>query len=426
MRIEKKSLTTFVIGILGVILFLIETFSNYSNSNITSIYLLIISLYLCIQYRKNINLLFIFIIIAYCNYSVVFSSYLKILPNSIFTLYATTFESKYGMAILVLFFSIICIVFSINKIPFEQESLSINPKDKTHREKNSYFLVIIMILALIYIYLFEYNKPEVVGGRGGGTTLYEYSIVIFILALYYGKRYKPLSIIIHILISLFILQELIYGGRITALQLLIVLYLMVYENRFPLIKIIPVCIVGFIFFSVVGSARGSLLQGGFSIGTIMNKISEEAFTLDTSYSAYHTSITFLLLEKYVTKNYRFSCFISFIKTIFAGKFGSSKAMVSTLSRQYFVHYYGGFLPFYFEFYLGIFGVILIALYIAFILKRIGMVSVNSSGLKKTMTVYVIASTFRWYIYSPIQITRGILIMILCYGICEFYFKLFKR
>ena len=95
---------------------------------------------------------------------------------------------------------------------------------------------------------------------------------------------------------------------------------------------------------------------------------ETGFVNDTSYSAYYTSLTFLKVKEFVGVQTQLYLLFQFILYIFLG----SKIVDSNLAvytRQYYVHYYGGVLPLYMYFYLGILGIMFIVLYLKFWIKK---------------------------------------------------------
>ena len=197
---------------------------------------------------------------------------------------------------------------------------------------------------------------------------------------------------------------------------------MVIEERLNLKKALPIIIVGFVLLSVIGIERGNLLSGSFDVTEVAKELGEKKFTLDTAYSSYHTSMTFLLAEENITIGTRLSIFVGFLKSIIFGKYDTVNSNVSSYTSQMYRHYGGGFLPFFFKFYLGIFGIYLISMYLMKFIKDIARTDRNSSGLKKCVGVYIVASSFRWYIYSPIQITRGILLLVVCYELIDITLK----
>lgn len=95
--------------------------------------------------------------------------------------------------------------------------------------------------------------------------------------------------------------------------------------------------------------------------------------------------------------------------------------LANLTLPYFYHCFGGVLPVFFQFYLGPIGVILASVYVSFVIRFISracevvnppsrMLLTPAIGI---ISMYVSTSCFRWILYSPSQITRGLLLCLLC-------------
>lgn len=419
--IKKSSLLLLLISGIGVLLCVLGFFLNYEMSNIAAVYVLLMSFSIVVYVHNNFLLTIMFSVICYCNYSAMVAEYLSVIRQTLFTTYAGTYIAAKGVYILLLFMTTIGIMLSFVNI---SKTDSISSKDLMCNEKNNtlYIIVAALELLLIYILIFAFGRPDQIGDRGSPTALYEYSILLFIICFYYGGNNKLCRRSTIAILILFVLQNFAFGGRITGLQLLIVAYVMVIEERLNLKKALPIIIVGFVLLSVIGIERGNLLSGSFDVTEVAKELGEKKFTLDTAYSSYHTSMTFLLAEENITIGTRLSIFVGFLKSIIFGKYDTVNSNVSSYTSQMYRHYGGGFLPFFFEFYLGIFGIYLISMYLMKFIKDIARTDRNSSGLKKCVGVYIVASSFRWYIYSPIQITRGILLLVVCYELINITLK----
>ena len=115
----------------------------------------------------------------------------------------------------------------------------------------------------------------------------------------------------------------------------------------------------------------------------------------------------------------------FILYIFLG----SKIVDSNLAvytRQYYVHYYGGVLPLYMYFYLGILGIMFIVLYLKFWIKKMNESSKKVSHLQRCLCIYISACVPRWYLYSPSSLFRGVLIFIFVYKMVELLDMILKK
>ena len=87
----------------------------------------------------------------------------------------------------------------------------------------------------------------------------------------------------------------------------------------------------------------------------------------------------------------------------------------------------GVLPYYFYFYFGWIGVIIIAIYVSrFISMCDNLNNENNYGLKKCISVYFLISVPRWYLYSSSPLTRGVILLTIVFMINEMINKSSKN
>lgn len=423
LKIRKNNILFLCTGVIVLIFCLLNMMFSFENEMFASILLLLLSIEGIVWSKNNYMLTIIMCILAYCNYSVVFSEYIHIIKDTMFTKYAGTEVATVSIYILLLFEAFLCCMLSFVDNSKQVCISSTDMEDKTYKGGIVKLFVLISNVILILILIFGFTRPSTLGDRGSPSTLYEYAIIIFIICFYFGNKYKWCKYLTSGILTLYVLQNFLFGGRITGLQLLTVVYIMMLESHWSLKRIFPIVAIGFFGMSVIGSMRGAFLTGNISLKEIIFTLKERMFTLDTAFSAYHTSMTFVLAEKFTNMSERIYVFIGFLKSIIVGGYNSVGSNVARYTAQYFHHYDGGFLPFFFQFYIGWIGIPLIAGYLSFLLNKMTKLHIKSSGLGKCICVYIVATTFRWYIYSPIQITRGIFLLSVCYILVEEIFKI---
>ena len=121
-----------------------------------------------------------------------------------------------------------------------------------------------------------------------------YSIVIFIIGYYFFGKIKAYKFCSTILLLLFAFQNMVYGGRVTALQLAVVLFLFLFDGKFvPWRIIIPFGVIGIVIFVMIGSQRGGFSLSLSGMAEAIGSIFKEGASLDTAYSAYYTSLSFI-------------------------------------------------------------------------------------------------------------------------------------
>jgi hypothetical protein len=379
--------------------------------------IIILMMYLLFKTKDNIMLFTVYSIIAYCNYSIVVTNYLNPLTSSYFISFSEDYISYLGLIILFVFTLLLVLTIPIKIIPTYLNEPNFIKKN----DRNTFFITSIIVIILIYILIFQFNRPDVAGLRGSPAPLYEYSTIFFIVGFHFAGKNQKAKLILTLLLFTFALQNFIFGGRIIGVQLLFIYFIMFYSHKVRIIKLIPFIIIGFIMMSLIGMDRASLLLSAQAIKDVLKNIENRMFALDTSYSAYFTSLTFLKVREILSISDRLDLFMKFmLSIIFGGRIENSSLPLYT--RSIYLHYNGGIFPYYFYFYLGWFGVIistfLIRIYTHFITNK----EMRVNGFKNCISVYFVATTFRWYLYTPLIILRGVMLFIIVY----FGFQLIYR
>jgi hypothetical protein len=270
----------------------------------------------------------------------------------------------------------------------------------------------ILIVLLIAIFFIGFTRPEEEGQRGDPSPIYEYSLIFFSIYFYYSGKAKKYIIAGAFLISLYSLQNFIFGGRILGIQFILCAYIMLLMHRMKMSIVITGIVTMFLIMSVVGVVRGELLSGNIDANSILSSLLESGFALDTAYSSYYTSETFVyIIDRFSTQEVLLY-FWEFIRSIFVS--GNPDLHLTSISGNYVVQYGGGLIPFYLYFYLGFIGILIAACLVAFYVNIIISLEETSSGFKKCLVVWVVSTTFRWYLYSPIGLLRGVLFLTITY------------
>lgn len=411
-----------IILVLGLFLYL---FNSNGNLNVTiSILVIALSVLSIYHSRNNWYMLIISIVIAYYNYSIVVANYISVIHGTMFTGYAGTEIGTKGLNILLVFaISLYIIFFHVGRKLKKTESCNII--NSNHENK---VIVIVLWVVLTLIWIFGFVRPTEVGQRGSPSTYFEYSIILVIAGFHYSGKSRLFQLSFVVFGAAYALLNFVYGGRATAVQVVVCVLLCTVLDRLPRIWII--C-GGFLFFmamSFIGTFRTNLTVSSDALEALWHTLSETKFANDTAYSAYYTSLTFIDFAGNCTWDYRIGLFSNYLLSIVLG--GSvSDSNLPMITRRYYTHYYGGVLPNYFYFYLGVFGVIIISLYI-YVLFSTVVNRLNKNDDKITIWnwigIYIASTSFRWYIYSPSQITRGVLILTIVYFLLYVIDKALKR
>ena len=282
-------------------------------------------------------------------------------------------------------------------------------------------ILIILILSLIVIFFIGFSVPEQEGDRGKPSPIYEYSLILFLIYFHYCGFRKLYVIIGSLLVIFFSLQNFIFGGRILGIQFLLSAYIMLFMQNVKMYKVAVVMVFGFITFSFIGVARGNVLQGDFDIYSMLDDLTRKGFSLDTAYSAYYTSESFLYLLHNTTID-ELHYFLAFLKSIFLGN-SVEGSVLPEVSLRYVHHSYGGVFSFYFYFYLGLLGIVFSALFLSFFLNLVINLNKSNKSLIKLIVVWVVCNTFRWYLYTPLVLLRGIMFLSLAYYSASIFYKI---
>lgn len=393
------------ISIATLVVISVITNRSYSTCVFISYVIMLLSVYFSIKMRKNWYSFLISLFILWFNYSICISNYISPFEDW-FTRYNHSISFMIPVMNILLIFIAVLVICS----PTMKENSSIDFKLRT---PSNNLVVLSIMLVLILIFLFGFSRNNI-GERGGTTTAYEYSIVLFILAFLYCRNKIAYSLTSFILL-LYVVNDLVFGNRATALQLITCWFLIFMSNRVSIFKMIPFGICGVFIMSSVSLIRANIIAG-FSISGIVADLLEKKLSLDTAYSAFFTSTTFFRTEGLVSISTRLKMFVKFIQLQFLGGSVIKDADLSLYTHNFFEHWFGGVLPYYFHFYLGYVGVIIIGIYISFLIRKV-CVQTNiesSKSFLKCASVYFVSTTPRWYLYSPAPLFRGFMILFIAF------------
>lgn len=399
-----KFIVAFLFASIWFLLFLDDYQYNKTIAVFGSVLLLTISVLALIKVRKKLSLLIMFAMLLYFNYSIVYYFYLT---DNRFSgsIYATFSHSSVAMTglICLLLFNLIVYLFLPSKIKEAKDVKYIR------EENNNSVLVLGTVVVCLLIFLFAYTRPTVEGQRGSPSTIYEYSIILFIIGFYYCGKQKALRYCLIGVLLLVALQNLIFGGRVTGLQLFIVLLLTNFPHINKKILVIGSVIV-FVWMIGIGAMRARFSLSG--IGNVLLGAFKGGLALDTAYSSYHTSMTFIKVEEITSFSSKMGMFGRWLLSMIFGGSLIEDSNLAYYTLDFYPHTFGGVLPVFMYFYLGFPGAIIIALLVAFYIRR--LFCKDCGGLGKGLAIYIMATTPRWYLYSPSQMIRGVMLFVLVF------------
>ncbi|GEM_PF-1799509 len=411
--LNETKLIDYLIGGTGII-YMIFAAATTVDPIITSLLLLVINGYIIWRVRHNRLLLILFGIIGYANYGVVSANYLNPIGGTLYTIYSGTKEAHLALIILVAFISIVVCL-----LPSRIKHFAFGDSLPSKNRPNN-FLLACLLISLICICVFGFARPENLGTeRSDPSALYEYSTIFFIVAFYFAGHSKLAKSAVLSLLIIYAVQNLIYGGRVTALQLILVAFLFMFSKRTRTSLLIVIVLIGFVFFLGFGMVRTQIWDQGLSsvIDGFCLRLSN-GLAWDTAYSSWHTSITFIIFGESISGSEHLHYLFSWLASIFLG--GSvPDSRLPLVTESYYLHFGGGFLPIYAWFYFGIAGIVLVAFAVLAIVYGVNKIEKQVALFKNVLIldlVYLVITVPRWYLYSPSQLTRGLL---LCTLVCIF-------
>lgn len=408
--------------IFNIMMFLI--FQAFDLSELVfweSVLVILDSVILVMLSRKNIFLVYILGVIAFSNYSICYTNYIVKNTNTMFTSLSDSDVGFIGLQILFLFIVLIGLFYNykVNATYFMHFFNSSIVKD------NKYYLYhFINIVALVLICAFAYTRPEFSGERGAPSTIYEYSTILVIIGLYFSGDNRFIRFMYIATVFLYAAQNFIFGGRITGLQLIFILLIFFYGNKKISIKAIAAFIGLYILMVTIGELRGDILSASVtSFSDRLNQIAQTGFALDTAYSSYYTSLQFVLTTELISFGTRLHIGALQLLSYIIGGTLLPEANIANFVSQYYFNYMGGVLPFFGYFCFGWIGIliyaILVGIYISVLNRLPTMVTLQKKqGFLICMGVYLSSTAFRWYLYSPNNLLRGILLLGIVYFISK--------
>ena len=413
-----------MIAIFSLIIVVMLWILKLYYSNFVAIMVMVLNIYMVVKSRKNVYGFFLFLSIAYFDYSVIFSKYLFRLPNFNWIFHYIMYDDTLfvGIAILYIFHAVLFLFirkeFYDSKSEIFLKSFSENNQNK--KKTNLLMLILILLIAIILVdclffhILFKLNS------------VYEYLIIPMVIVIFYSRN-RPLIRKIVLIVIVVSAVVCIYGGdRVTSLSPIIAYFFINYNKKINYRNIFFILISGVFAYTLFGTYGDLLVQNkdlsSFKIQDYNNKMIDNMFTIDTSYSAYWTGLTFIETRNIVSNSECVDNFVQYItKYTLLGSISNYK-VIQDISKNYYPHWGGGYITSCFYYWLGIFGVLLVALYITYLINKFSMLEMESSDYSKIVFIYFISTVPRWYLYYPTSIIRGLLLLSVVYFIVNIFIK----
>lgn len=209
---------------------------------------------------------------------------------------------------------------------------------------------------------------------------------VFFQIIYSGGDKKKLALTFA-LSCIAIIQDLYYDGRITSLQILLVVFICYYK-KFPLKLLIPTILILLIIFIYIGNTR---VNADYEFDLVDNLLK-----IDTFYFAFQASETHVYVYDYIDLGTRLNSLLgNLLNTIFIDN--GAVYNVSAITHEYVNHYYGGYIFTWFYFWGGYVGSFFIGWLVTYIINH--NIKRNKS-LNSYILILCFATMPRWFIYEP--------------------------
>ena len=175
---------------------------------------------------------------------------------------------------------------------------------------------------------------------------------------------------------------------------------------------------------MVGNLRAEVIDSSISdVIQSMAKVAETGLTWDTAYSSWHTTLAFYLFKDAFRPNTLY-LFSQWVLSMFLGGSTVVDSNLAELTHEYYLQYYGGVLPGFASFYLGVPGVVLIALYVSLLIRRVSYIAMprgnKSNDVSRLCALYFVTTVPRWFLYSPSPLFRGMLLALIVFKVLDYF------
>lgn len=366
--------------------------------------ILILDLWLAVRNRKNVILFFVYIVMTYFNFSFLYDLYMLNKPflQGFYNMFSDDVILGKGVYMVLLFTVILFIIDFLVKAKEVHISSDCILKEKN---KNMVLAWILLLIALI--------SPQI------WWQLFEYSGAIIILAILYGGKNKVFKIVctLYIVCTFYLLN--VMGMRVPGLCFPIIGLFMLYLDKLNYKNVSVGFVIGIILMTYSGLYTDT--RGSATVEDAIVKLTESGGALDTCQFSYMSSqIGIKVADDILTESEKKDYFVRFLKSQIAiSSSNVENAKMCKLTRQYYPHFDGQFIPHTFYFYLGWFGVLLSGAFVSIYLAIIKILNIKSSNLTIITSIWAVSMITKWYLYEPNALIKGYLFLLILFAICEF-------
>lgn len=247
-------------------------------------------------------------------------------------------------------------------------------------------------------------------GERGGSSLYEYGIIFFIAAFIFSGNKKKYDNLLVIYIIIFVIKDLLYGGRISSVQIILAYFILFLRyKQYRLNSICVFFVAGYFFFSIYGAFRGDVGKDFTSIAK--NYFKEQFDSSKLAYSHDDANVLYagsrlvgITNNGYITSEEKIKSLGYFILSIVVPySYLPQNANLACYKSDFFLSGGGGLITGYFYVYGSYLFIFLIAIYIGFCVSKLDVGEVYS--FSSLYGLLLVTNVPRWFAYNPIGIFK---------------------
>lgn len=405
-------------NIVAILIWIILILSNKlieGYQYILLLYTILMNFILIKKFRHIQPLLIVFIFIATYSFNAI--------PYFIFNIdisYYSEFQKmdyfydvlKYHSLFIVLLY-----VFTNNDIIY---SLRINSKIKI---KDNIILYTIAIIGIIIAIIIGKSGTNILNAgsyinvlsENKNSPIYEYALLLFIIAYKYSGKSVVRKNIIIIIAMLYSIKSILYGGRIEVIQISILIFILYFDGKLKTKNLILLFIIGYIGISFIGNIRNntgyilnndklSIIEKLNIVEVYENQNGRTYISSNQGEVFYNSAVYYGLIKNDIYDlNFRIKSMIGFIQDIlFSSKYSFEEGDLSNYSKYYTQAGGGGLISSYFYTWFGLVGVISIAYFIS---KLVNFIFTKNREFIILYIIMSISTLPRWFVYSPITLFK---------------------
>lgn len=289
--------------------------------------------------------------------------------------------------------------------------------DRLERKSN-WALYLVSLAAITVIIVLGKSGENILesGGYGmnstatfGSLAISEYVVLFIILGYYYSRTIPYANVLLLGLSFLYIAKMMLFGGRIEALQVGMLLFILFWEKRLSPVMMLAGGGIIYYVFMVFGRIRADIsfyLQNPENINFGLTSYSEGSYMPSNAGEVLYNSTLFsgLLQDGLLGTGDRLAAAAAFVMRIFlpTGRIPFEQAELSNYLSEISPAGGGGFIASYFFYFFGFAGVAVIAIVIAVLLNKLA----NARHPLFLFAGIIVLTTFpRWLAYDPITMFK---------------------